>query len=615
MKIIRSLIFILVLAALQFQSAHANELPAAAWYAVIWNQTTDTLHWVNSVTEQASIPRPKLPNENSALGVHLHISPNGRVLVIQGWNLNGNASIGFYDLQNASFIKTHEGQPGEVLSLTQQDPFTLDSQFVALALQNGNSWRVVAFNAVTGDPIAQLAAGDPIIPANVVPAGWAPQIALYDVDEGLGQYRVHIRFTPVGPIQGQIEAPSLAWIPQLNMISAQNTIPPLADFFNILPTDRRILYSVRDPQTPETSHIYSGYVGNYDNAVAMFNQPSALANQPKWLYNGQFVGFRVAQQPFATMWHLMSSGGSESLPFGPDFDYLYGTADGFILVDLDAGIVKYSNTFQFEAFTPSVGNTIYTTNSPQFQAFSVVYVTPMGASFELGSVGDPNEDNGIGANAADDVQANVPSCPGAPTPRLTIGATGRVSFTNGQPLNIRQSPAGERVGQLPEGTTFTVLQGPTCADGYFWYQVQADAQNGWAAEGDAEGYFIEPFAITTVSPVPPVIAANPTATLPLRAPTGDGDCSLAVEAKLHVGGSARTVQDSGELSLRTNFDDPTPSHLVPVGVSLQVIGGPVCHGGHRLWKVSLVLNGQNVTGYLSEGVQGRRYLDVPARAQ
>jgi len=63
----------------------ATPLPPSAWYAVVWNRSDDTLHWVNNATELASTPRPKLPGEAAAglpgLDTRVHISPNGRYLM------------------------------------------------------------------------------------------------------------------------------------------------------------------------------------------------------------------------------------------------------------------------------------------------------------------------------------------------------------------------------------------------------------------------------------------------------------------------------------------------------------------------------------------------------
>ncbi|MBK9125969.1 MAG: DUF3160 domain-containing protein [Chloroflexi bacterium] len=87
------------------------------------------------------------------------------------------------------------------------------------------------------------------------------------------------------------------------------------------------------------------------------------------------------------------------------------------------------------------------------------------------------------------------ACGDAPTPRVDVGAAAYVMFTDGTPLNVRSAPgtSAERIDQLPEGTAFTIGDGPTCADGYYWWRIDyGDGQQGWVAEGDAEEYFFAP---------------------------------------------------------------------------------------------------------------------------
>ena len=90
-------------------------------------------------------------------------------------------------------------------------------------------------------------------------------------------------------------------------------------------------------------------------------------------------------------------------------------------------------------------------------------------------------------------------CGDAPPPRLIVGGTGMVAFTDGQPLNVRQTPglSAARVGRLPEGISFSVVEGPTCADNFQWWRVQAEDLDGWIAAGTPDTYFVAPVAVVT----------------------------------------------------------------------------------------------------------------------
>jgi hypothetical protein len=92
-------------------------------------------------------------------------------------------------------------------------------------------------------------------------------------------------------------------------------------------------------------------------------------------------------------------------------------------------------------------------------------------------------------------------CGNAPPPRLTLQGRGRVSFTDGTPLNVRGAAglSGAVIGQVAEGTPFDVVDGPVCADSIFWWAIATDTMVGWAAEGADGEYFVEPLAVPETS--------------------------------------------------------------------------------------------------------------------
>lgn len=97
-------------------------------------------------------------------------------------------------------------------------------------------------------------------------------------------------------------------------------------------------------------------------------------------------------------------------------------------------------------------------------------------------------------SAAPTVPAETIACPGALPPRLTVGGQARV-VPETTPNNVRSAPATSAstvTGQIPPGAAFTVLDGPVCADGYAWWQVDYSGLVGWTVEGDASAYWLEP---------------------------------------------------------------------------------------------------------------------------
>jgi hypothetical protein len=91
---------------------------------------------------------------------------------------------------------------------------------------------------------------------------------------------------------------------------------------------------------------------------------------------------------------------------------------------------------------------------------------------------------------------DAPDCPGAPPSRLFGAAHARVS--PGLANNMRAEPrtTAEKVGELPAHVVFEIQGEPVCAGGYVWWPVQypsAEYAIAWTAEGNAEGYWLEPY--------------------------------------------------------------------------------------------------------------------------
>ncbi len=120
----------------------------------------------------------------------------------------------------------------------------------------------------------------------------------------------------------------------------------------------------------------------------------------------------------------------------------------------------------------------------------------------------PSGNEGWVVEAANGIQALIPSageppsvaspptavvtCPGSLPAQLIPGQQGYVSSETAN--NVRQAPgtSNPKVGQIQPGTSFTVLDGPTCADGYTWFKIDANGLIGWTAESGDGDYWIAP---------------------------------------------------------------------------------------------------------------------------
>lgn len=108
----------------------------------------------------------------------------------------------------------------------------------------------------------------------------------------------------------------------------------------------------------------------------------------------------------------------------------------------------------------------------------------------------------------------IPTVP-AGQPTSTPGATGDctdlvLGFTTGQlgravgnlNSNLRAEPSVDAadIGDIQPGGVFTIVGGPTCAGGLWWWQIQTGTQTGWVAQGENGLYFIAPVP-TNLPPV------------------------------------------------------------------------------------------------------------------
>lgn len=612
------LIGTLMLALFGTSAVAANAtLPASSWYAVAWVQATDTLHWINPSGEQASVPRPTMINEAGDLTQkRLFISPNGRYLVTVSPLNSGNLGLGFYDFSTGQFVQTHEALPNESLSLVPSADFTMTSSHFSLVLRNDLSgdWRILVFETATGSAIAQLTRTDPVLPQNfMTDTAWWPAIAAFNIDEGMGTYVIQLQLV-TDPLAMVTAFPSFRWYPDpppavANAPVVADALPfsPIAGF-DVFKTTGQVVFTGFDDKngTPTSPAI--------GNQIAIQSAPNQLPvplvanaaftlNGAQWLHGGQWVGYRVQDGVFQPHFSVASVDGSMDVPLGPNIGEIHSTPDGFVGVDATSWQLYHATDLNMDAFSAFFGNVVFQANQP----FAVVYTQPEGATFTLTTIVESPLVGDLDLQAPD-----AASCPGAPATRLTVGETARVTFTDGTPLNIRNAPSGGQVMQIPEGTVATVIDGPSCSNGYQWWNLSLEnGTGGWAAEGNTDSYFLEPYnGILPVSP-PLLVGPSPTTVPPVNAIVAiPANCELSPPTRLQAGMLAHIVGTDGTLAMYTNATDEVPAHQLAVGTNLTILDGPRCKSGLRVWHVSAIVNGSSVLGWVAEGF-GQTYYLMP----
>lgn len=213
------------------------------------------------------------------------------------------------------------------------------------------------------------------------------------------------------------------------------------------------------------------------NRTVVFHDPNHLSlATPEWVLNGNAYVFRSFENDTTRI--LVYRDGSIHFftPTTPFFSFLTGTPDGW-LVEQDGAVLHY--------LAPDTYTELGTLD-PKTPTY-LVSATPLGVNAEL-----PPMQSTVG----EVIPLTMPPCAKDLPPRLRINETGRVTFTDGTALNLRDQAGsgGSVLLKMPEGTIFTVMEGPACIGGVNWWQLQLeDGTIGWASEGSKGVYYLEPY--------------------------------------------------------------------------------------------------------------------------
>jgi serine/threonine-protein kinase len=84
---------------------------------------------------------------------------------------------------------------------------------------------------------------------------------------------------------------------------------------------------------------------------------------------------------------------------------------------------------------------------------------------------------------------------GCPASRLKVGDWTRVSHDPPVCTNLRDEPSqddGRILDCIAPGETMRVIDGPICAEGWLWWEMDTDSgYRGWMAEGDGSSFWVD----------------------------------------------------------------------------------------------------------------------------
>ncbi len=143
----------------------------------------------------------------------------------------------------------------------------------------------------------------------------------------------------------------------------------------------------------------------------------------------------------------------------------------------------------------------------------------------------------------DPIPSIVTHCADVPPTRFVVGARGQVRparpGTTPNVARIRDTATtdGKILLNLPEKTSFTVIDGPVCFGGYLWWKVKVDqGVTGWLAEGDStRGYYVFPIGFPAYARILPTSLVTPTPSVPVRLHNGFYDIAISKDGTLLAG--------------------------------------------------------------------------------
>lgn len=164
-----------------------------------------------------------------------------------------------------------------------------------------------------------------------------------------------------------------------------------------------------------------------------------------------------------------------------------------------------------------------------------------------------------------------PNCAGAPVPQLEVGGYGQV--TEGDANNVRDiaSRDGTKIGEIPALASFSVLEGPVCADGFNWWRVDYDGLVGWTVEGAGTDYFVLPIAAPA-----PTATAEPPVPLIVYPLSADNALAVGLQARVDIAGLNIRANPSRSAAM---LSQTVENEIV------EIVGGSTEAEGFTWWQI------------------------------
>lgn len=485
---------ILILALILPAGKHAHSQADALWGAWFYDPSSDTLYLITDQGEQASLKRPRLPDEQPGSAVDMTISRDGRYMVLTAGLNSGAQGMGIYGFETGQFIQTYTATLGDVIVLGTPYIFDPLSRSVAIGFWNEGStaWVVIVYDVTTGDVINRIGRNSSLVTTalGAEPAGIVPQVVYFDRDT------IHFQITEANDSDNEVAA--IAW--NYNENSAESsayTFAPMRSDFLVTAGSTLPLFLIDTAEGAGFDGVASGTPSS--PSVLWSSDSTQNIIQARWVGEGSLIALATIDDANSTEWKVIDFllDAAEPVSIAANVTEVYGIPGGFLSLDNTGTVTQHTMT------DAAAGDIVWTAPNPNVES---VWVTPSGGALLVTNVAQSNVPStvvtGIPPTAP---PSSMGLCAGAPESRMSLNIQGRITsgFT---PTRIRTYPstAAEQIGEMVEGEVFDVLAGPQCSDGFVWWAVRtSEGRMGWAAEGTIDSgalnYFMTPIAGSTAA--------------------------------------------------------------------------------------------------------------------
>ena len=484
------------------------DIPSSQFLAITYTQAQDRLYLLNENGEVGSFPRPRSVDEAFTPGTQtpqfMTLSATGQYMAQLVQNTLDGTTLFITNLSTMTEAFSTTLSPEQQL-LTVQTFNTNDARpgpgfnandtafaYVTVTRNNDgtvNFWEVVSVDLASGTTFSftsndlSFLARDLTLEARANPLQFEP-LVVHVAPNGI----VHLQLRDNNVfIPSSTEVEAIAWNATDGTLSL-SPYTPLNVYVD--PTTGTAYYPTIDPNTPafqpefpslQRNAIAEGVPNGTDlNETILYSSTESLyASVYPANMDGTVFVLTLETTPGGFQFYNPTL---DAQPLGlPPSVVRLGTYNGGVLtLALGAGL---GTVFFYDA---NLVNDALWTAPPQQSVIELVWVQSPFVFQSLFS---------ISAMEGTTAQPGVQNCPNTLPSQVDVGDLARVTFTTGVPLRLRANPglSAQFLQDLAEGTSFEVIGGPQCVDGFTWWNVQLpDGTQGWSAEGDDDTYFMEP---------------------------------------------------------------------------------------------------------------------------